>query len=326
MTREESFLMQFLLGTGPCPEGSWLQAVLRTDRQTEGWKGIPHGGFAMGVFAELAARAMGESFSSLREPWTVEFRLGGAPLRRGDHARLEVLTTERGAAGSVTVPPHAAPYMTGNLRRGETDEDSLAAFRALLPATVPDPGQNGIPLPSHRDCLVCGTERDIPGLKRRFFHFPAPAGNFVFAGAGFDAEDAQSFHRFQEGGILHPVALLALLDEILGWGGFMLSGQGAVTVRIRFTFLRAVRAGEPLVVLGRGDRVRGTSPSRMLFWASGGAAAVRSDGGLEPVAAAAGQFMAMPELTEQMKTMLLPREWTERAFRLAGAGNQTLSK
>lgn len=319
MNRQESFLETFLLGTGPRPEGTWVQSILRTDRQTEGWNGIPHGGFAMGVFAELAVRVMGESFSSLREPWTAEFRLGGASLRRGDRASIEVIATERGAAGSITVPPATTPYLAASLHRGETDGDSLAAFQSRLPSTVPDPERDGVPLPSYRDCLVCGTAREAPGLERKFHWLPAHAGGAVLARAGFDRGDERSFSRFREGDTLHPFPILALLDETLGWGGFMRAGQGGVTVRIRYAFLRRVDAGERLIFLGYGDRVRGSSASRMLFWASGGAAAVHSDGRLEPVATATGQFMAMPELTKQMKTTLLPREWTEQAFRLAGA-------
>jgi hypothetical protein len=56
-----------------------------------------------------------------------------------------------------------------------------------------------------------------------------------------------------------------------------------------------------------------------LFWASGGAAAINKDGILEIVIAASGQWLGVPELTRQMKTELMPKELTERAFRFAGA-------
>lgn len=318
MNRQESFFEQFLLGGSPRYDGSSLSSVLRTDRHAEGWNGIPHGGFAMGVFVELALRVMDESASSFPDPWTAEFRLGGASLRRGDRADVKVTAMEAGAEGAITVPSSDAPYMTAALHRREIDQDSLAVFHSLLLSPPPDHERDGIPLPFYQDCLVCGTEREFPGLKRRFYLAPPPAVKTVITRAGSDEGDKESFDRFQVDGILHPVAPLALLDEILGWGGFMLAGQGGVTVRIRFSFLRRIRAGEKLFFLGRGDRMRGTSLSRMFFWASGGAAAVHPDGGLEPVVTASGQFMVMPELTEQMKTTLLPGEWMERAFRLAG--------
>jgi hypothetical protein len=46
---------------------------------------------------------------------------------------------------------------------------------------------------------------------------------------------------------------------------------------------------------------------------------VHKDGILETVIAASGQWLGVPELTRQMKIELMPKELTERAFRIAGA-------
>jgi len=135
---------------------------------------------------------------------------------------------------------------------------------------------------------------------------------------GFDPQDLDSFYCFNREGLLHPLPFLALLDEILGWGGFMLTGSGAVTVQITFDLLRPVSVEERLVFLGRGDRKRGRVGGRLLFWASGVAAAVGKNGVLEPVVYASGQFYGVKELTEQMKTSLLPRELTRQIFTMAG--------
>ena len=98
----------------------------------------------------------------------------------------------------------------------------------------------------------------------------------------------------------------------------MASASGAVTVRISYTLYRDIRVGERIVAFGRGDKVRGNAGSRLLFWASGGAAAVNKDGIFETVIAASGQWLGVPELTRQMKIELMPKELTERAFRFAG--------
>ena len=58
--------------------------------------------------------------------------------------------------------------------------------------------------------------------------------------------------------------------------------------------------------------------SRVLFWASGGAAVVAEDGSLEPVVAVSAQYFGVPELTEQMKAHLVPEELTTRVFSIAG--------
>jgi hypothetical protein len=74
------------------------------------------------------------------------------------------------------------------------------------------------------------------------------------------------------------------------------------------------------LVFGRGEKIRGNNASRLLFWASGGAAAVCGNGILEPVVVASGQYMGVGALTEQMRQELLPAELTRRAFQLAGEG------
>ena len=64
--------------------------------------------------------------------------------------------------------------------------------------------------------------------------------------------------------------------------------------------------------------MKGDIGSRLLLWASGGAAAVNEDGIFETVMATSGQWLGVPELTRQMKIELMPKELTERAFRFAG--------
>jgi hypothetical protein len=103
----------------------------------------------------------------------------------------------------------------------------------------------------------------------------------------------------------------------MGWAGFMASASGAVTVRIGFTVYRDVHVGEKLVVLGRGEKVRGNISSRLFYWTSGGVAVVDDKGKLEIVIAASGQYMGVADLTTQMKTELIPEEFTSRAFDLA---------
>lgn len=108
----------------------------------------------------------------------------------------------------------------------------------------------------------------------------------------------------------------------MGWAGFVLSASGGVSVRLSYTFYRGVSAGERLVVAGRGEKVKGRGGSRILFWSSGVAAVVGEDGTPEVVATAAGQFLGLPDLTEQMRRELIPQEWTKRVFDLAGASLQ----
>lgn len=308
------FITDFLLG------GSRLQAGNRSIRadiefgpRAEGWIGIPHGGIAMGTVVELASRM--DPGQSISHPFTADFRMGGSRLRIGDRASVEVSAGEKGIEGRIVPESGGAPYLSALLSGDAADACARTLIPSYLPARLTDFKDKLEPLPFYKNCFVCGAERKEPGLKRKF-HLVAGPERAVVSLAGFDPEDSGSFYLFQENGILHPVGLLALIDETAGWAGFMISASAGVTTRISYTFLREVGAGEKIAVFARGDRVRRTS-TRTMFWASGAAAVVKEDGSLEAVAAATGQYLGMQEYTDQMRVELMPREITARAFSIA---------
>ena len=210
------------------------------------------------------------------------------------------------------------PYLEADITRGFGPESSET--HPYLPSSFDRLEGSLSALPFYRNCFVCGIDRGHPGLKRKFQLFEAARQNRVVVScAGFDAADIDTVHRFERGGRVHPVALMALVDETMGWAGFMNYASGAVTVRLSATLHREIILGEKFVVFGRGERVRGTG-SRMLFWASGGIAVVGQGGAFETVVTASGQFLGVPALTEQMRTELIPQELTRRAFGIAESG------
>lgn len=296
-----------------------VRAVLQMDLHTEGWVGIPHGGIGMGAIADLATlldRYPREE--AARYPLSAEFRLGGASVRTGERVLVRVFPQDGGAGGIIRTEKDEPPYMTATLAFGKDEPGRRDLFASYLPARLADVAGGLVDMPSYRNCFVCGVARRHPGLRRHFhLHDSGRTGKIVIARAGFDPEDRQSFYLFQDNGIVHPVALIALLDEVVGWGGFLIARSGGVTVRIGYTFYRPVAAAEKIVAFGRGEKVKGRG-SRLLFWASGGAAAVGDDGDLEPVVAVSAQYFGMPELTEQMKAHLVPEELTTRVFEIAG--------
>jgi hypothetical protein len=313
--QQHDFMREFLYGPSDIlSSGDRLETSISMDERMEGWIGIPHGGISMGIMTDLLAR-LDPYPSSPRAlyPLSADFRLGGASLRIGDSLHFEVASCEGGAKGEATVKDDPLPYMSSSFLYGQEDDDLKNRFLAILPDRANDVLSRLKQLPSYQKCFVCGQARNHPGLRRVFHQWDVP-GKIVIATAGFSAEDAGTFFLFQRNGVLHPLPFLALLDETLGWGGFLLAASGAVTVKIQYTFYRPVRACEKLIFFGRGDRVRGKS--RLFFWASGGAAAVMDDGKLEMVVSAAGQFYGLEELTRQMKMNLMPKELMERAFGL----------
>jgi hypothetical protein len=300
--------------------GDHAGAHICMDERTEGWIGIPHGGISMGIMMDLATTLDGyPRRDDQRFPISAEFRLGGTSIAVGDILHFDVMPVPGGAEGSAELDRDPLPYLSSSIRYQERNCEDGSAFLAFMPERCGDILKDLTPLPSYRNCFVCGVERSHPGLRRQFFLWER-AGKIAVSPAGFSPEDRDSFSRFGRNGVLHPLPFLALLDEILGWGGFLISGSGAVTVRIGFTFYRPVFCDEKLLFFGRGDRVRGRASSRLLFWASGGAASVREDGRLEMVASASGQWYGIQDLTRQMRSALLPRTLMERAFELASTG------
>ncbi len=305
------FTRDFLLGKSIVREnGHSLSAAVIMDSHKEGWVGIPHGGIGMGAAAEMAL-LLNDSEHSY--PFTADFRLGGTSARVSDTFHLKAEKKERAISGVIHVNGEQAPYLKSEIRFGEVIKTEQPP--EFLPSVLPIDESRLRPLPIYSNCFVCGTDRRMPGLKRKFHLLEAASGEKVaISTAGFEPSDAASFFLFRRGDGVHPVAFTALLDETLGWGGFMLAATGAVTVRINFSFLREVTPGEKIIFYGFGEKVRGKAGSRLLFWAKGGAVVVKEGGHLEPVAAASGQWLAVPELTRQMHENLIPSELTREAF------------
>jgi len=296
-----------------------IRCRLKMTRSTEGWIGIPHGGIGMGILMELALHMGGDKMHLVnRYPFNVGYRLGGASLRIGDAVEATVIRYEGGLSGRILREGENEPYLRANIRYGEEGPHRKVHFQASLPARYEDIENRLLPLPYYRNCFVCGVEREEPGLRRRFYFVDGEGTEkIVISLAGFSEEDKQSFNRFQRNEIFHPLPILALIDETLGLAAFMVSASGGVTVRIDYTFYRNIRVGERLLFFGRGGKLRGKTPSRIMCWASGGAAVVRDDGALEPVISASGQWLGVPALTRQMREALIPEELNRRAFELA---------
>ena len=311
------FVREFLFGgKGIARDGDGVCAEIRMDLRTEGWIGIPHGGISMGAVADLyeslrEARGLG----GLPYPLTLDIRMGGSTVRTGETVHVAVVPEGDGARGTVSLPGNDLPYLEADITRGATPD--APGVPPCLPSSFDRLERALTPMPYYRNCFVCGVDRSHPGLQRAFhFYEAAGTGRVVVTSVGFDAADMDTVLRFERGGRIHPVVLLALVDETMGWGGFMNCASGAVTVRLGATLHRDLVLGEKFVVFGRAERVRGKG-SRLLYWTTGGIAAVGKGGAFETVVTASGQFFGVPELTEQMRRELIPREHTRRIFEIA---------
>lgn len=322
MADSQDFVRDFLFGHSEIHrDNDSIQAKLALNVHTEGWIGIPHGGIGMGAIMELAMM-LNNYPKDTKDlyPLSMDFRMGGSSVSVGNEVEVKVSPTENGASGLIEVNHGTLPYITASIGFQNNENHQKDHFESYMPERY-SKIENRLKLLSHyKNCFVCGVERSQPGLKRCFYILEGAnqSEKMIVAIVGFYPWDKETFYLFQRNNVMHPLAFLALLDETMGWGGFMITASGSVTVRIGYTFYRDIHVGERIVVFGRGEKVR-RSCGRLFCWASGGVAVVHDDGKLEAVAAASGQWLGMPELTEQMKRELVPEELTSRTFEMAGA-------
>jgi hypothetical protein len=316
----QDFVRNFLFGHSDINRGNdSIQAKLALNVHTEGWIGIPHGGIGMGAIMELAMMLQNYPINTKDlYPLSVDFRMGGSSVIVGNQVDVKVSPLENGASGSIEVDHDTLPYITALVEYKNDEYNRRGHFLSYMPGNFPDFENKLILLSHYNNCFVCGVERKEPGLKRCFYLLDTnQPEKIIVATAGFYPWDNETFYLFQRNSVIHPLVFLALLDEAMGWGGFMITASGSVTVRVGYTFYRDIHVGERIVVFGRGEKVR-RSFGRLFFWASGGAAVIHNDGKLEDVIAASGQWLGVPDLTEQMKRELVPKNLTSRAFKLAG--------
>jgi len=301
------------------PENKGLKSAMMMDRKREGWAGIPHGGIGMGAIMELIS--FHENYPTSAKalfPLQIHFRMGGASARIGDRVIIRTWPREGGAEGEISVNGAAHAYISASVSFRKDDKSLRETFASYMPASIDDLGQIKTDVPNDKNCFVCGLERQEPGLRRRFQVIDGNGQTLAIAPVGFAESDREDFFWCRRGDVLHPLALLALLDETMGWGGFLLSGHGGVSVRFSFLFTRDIQIHEKFIVFGRGEQLKGNVGKRLMFWSSGGIAVVKENGALEMIAASSGQFLALTELTEQMKVNLFPSELTRKVFQIAG--------
>ncbi len=301
-------------------DGETISATMVMDSSKEGWVGIPHGGIGMGAMMELAAGFEHcTDNGELRYPLSCCFRMGGSGVRVGDIVGIEANASDVGIFGSVMVEGADMPYITGDIAFGDRISEIDEYTRDYVPSGYSKIKGKLDHLPHYLNCFVCGVDRKMPGLKRRFHLWKSTHGNIVCAFAGFNDEDKDTFYRFEQNGFIHPMGLLAVLDETMGWGGFFASANGGVSVRLNYKILRKIGINEKLVFFGRGEKVMGRIDKRMLFWASGCGVVMKDDGSFEKVIESSGQWYAMAALTEQMRKELIPTSLTKNAFAMVEA-------
>ena len=302
-------------------EGSDERArtAITLDERHEGWLGVPHGGVLMSLVLELAHHGMNRPlFSADNLPVRASFRWGGPTVSIGDRLKIEAVREGKETHAAITKNAEEVPSFSVVIGSIPSSEEVGSEHLDNLTEAMEDIGRdtkdNVLPLPYATNCFVCGCERVHPGLTRKFYCLDAKGRQIVFTSIGLDPDDQNEVFRFQlEDAPFHPGVLAAILDEAMGWGGFVKARQGGMTVKLDVDFLRPAERGEKMLCYGLCSGTRGKTASRM-FWFSEGGILPMGEGDLPPIVRASGQWLAMPDLTEEMKRHLRPAEWLDRWF------------
>ena len=295
------------------------RTTIRLDARHEGWRGVPHGGVLMSLVLELAHHGMNRAvFSPDAFPIRASFRWGGPTVTLGDCLEIAARTEGEETRVAITKDAEETPSFSVTIRPiPSSEETETGHFDNLTEAMEKigrDTKDNVLPLPYATNCFVCGSEREHPGLTRRFYCLDAIGEQIVFTSIGLDPDDQNEVFRFRfDDAPVHPGVLAAILDETMGWGGFVKTRHGGMTVKLDVDFLRPVERGEKMLCYGLCSGTRGKSASRM-FWFSEGGILPMGEGDLPPIVRASGQWLAMPDLTDEMKKHLQPAEWLDKWF------------
>jgi len=295
------------------------RTTIRLDARHEGWRGVPHGGVLMSLVLELAHHGMNRTvFSSENFPVRASFRWGGPAVSIGDRLEIAARTEGEETRVAITKDGEETPSFSVEIRpipsSEETETEHLDNLTLAMEAVGRDTKDNVLPLPYATNCFVCGSEREHPGLTRRFYCLDAKGEQIVFTSIGLDPNDQNEVFRFElDDATVHPGVLAAIIDETMGWGGFVRARQGGMTVKLDVDFLRPVDRGEKMLCYGLCSGTRGKSASRM-FWFSEGGILPMGERDLPPIMRASGQWLAMPVLTDEIKKHLRPAEWLDKWF------------
>lgn len=291
------------LFSGYCrlPHGLSSSAVV--ERKHEGWPGIPHGGVGMSSLVELADLYNGQ----IKEyPWRAEFRFGGEKIGIGDEVALQVCVQDSVCSGEITKKGGRHPYLKCTITNSDTDtiRGNIDYLVDLVTRPVAMKGSFRIPVFSERVIFRNGF-RD--GNTHRIFDIREDDRGATYMacryGSGNDLMNCACMNRISDDRV-HPGSLISILDETMGWSGFLTVWQGGVTVNLDLHFLRALTRNDMIFSAGLCTNIRGAH-RRKIVTCEGGIFAVRDDT-IVPTVYARGRWLTDPTYKEKMLCYIMP--------------------
>lgn len=301
-----------------CPGGLTVETCFSEAHQ--GWIQVPHGGIGMALVLELArSQAPDGAGYFIDYPFRGSFRWGGPVVSIGEKVAISIEPQAGGIRGGIWKAggQDSFPYLSAVLISCAVEPETVSSRAlSLVEALGTDLKNKAFQLPRYRECFVCGVERQAPGLRSTFYLIQHEQNNTngVFSFHGLDPDDEDNFYWLRiSDKELHPGVVASVMDEVMGWSGFVTCKQGGVTVKIEIDFLRPVSPGERLLCCGRCTHVKGRDPRRQFWFSEAMVIPLLGDDHV-PVAVGRGQWLTVPMLTEEMKSNLLPRSAVSDLF------------
>lgn len=284
------------------PEES--SASMTIEKKHEGWPGIPHGGVGMTAIIELSDKQSG---ITSRHPWKAKFRFGGEKLELMDEVSIKVRCTNRYCNAIMQTKSGRAPYLTGRLEEENQDEikDELEDLLNIIKSPIKSRNPFEIPVFSNRIIFKEEFQRLYP---TRVFEWRETLGGIPYMA---------SFYRKNNGLIpcrhmntltkdsVHPGAIVSLLDETLGWAGFLAAWQGGITVELNVHFLNKISCNDSIFSVSYCTGIKGSHRRKMTSCA-GGIIAIKGDSYI-PAVYCTGRWLTRPEYKEKMLKYIVPQ-------------------
>ncbi len=277
------------------------------EQRHEGWPGIPHGGVGMAAFVELCDM-LDEGKTGF--PLIYTFRFGGEQIAVGDVVELKVTGSEPGYMGEMATPGTGMPYLKALMRNGMLDNWDHVQSRASSMRVSMRYAQHTLRIPdmSYR-LLFKNASKHRRDMRTFSFHEYSKGHTMLYCRSrDMAGKEGRSFNTLH-GDHIHPGVLITLLDETMGWAGFLSAWQGGVTVILDVNLFKPVCDTDSFVVCGMCNSIAGSAQRKLVHVT--GAVFTEKDNGLELSGYARGRWLTLPGYKEKMVQYLLGSENTE---------------
>lgn len=283
--------------------GNTISASQKITSKHEGWPGIPHGGLSISALIELA-----DFYGNISSNYPIHgtFRFGGGQLFTGD--TVDILVTREGNSynGTINKVQKKNIYLRGDITKGSigefTDEESEISELIQLSSK----SKSSFKIPDFANRIVFNNKYRSTH-QRRIFELRELFDKRIYILCSFQDRNGRThckeLNRIKPDQI-HPGTLVTLLDETMGWAGFLTAWQGGLTVDLHVHLLRPIHPDENIISYGICDNIRGLY-NKKLVTCTGGVFSLKEKR-YEPVAYAKGRWLTIQGFKEKMLKSIIP--------------------